>query len=74
MRPSTRALRALALGLLTAALLGASAGTAAADPTTTLVPIGSDYQPDTLQLFAKEASTVARTTRSTSSSCRSRTR
>ena len=56
MRPSTRAPRAIALALLTAALLGASAGTAAADPTTTLVPIGSDYQPDTLQLFANEAS------------------
>jgi hypothetical protein len=28
----------------------------AAAPTLTLVPIGSDYQPDTLQLFANEAS------------------
>ena len=57
MRPSTRATRTLALGLLATALLGASTGAAAADPvTTTLVPIGSDYQPDTLQLFANEAS------------------
>ncbi len=55
MRPSTRATRTLALGLLTTALLAASAGTAAADPTTTLVPIGSDYQVDTLELFAREA-------------------
>ena len=56
MRPSTRATRTLALALLTTALLGASAGSAAADPTKTLVPIGSDYQPDTLELFANEAS------------------
>ena len=55
MRPSTRATRTVALGLLTTALLGASAGSAGALPTTTLVPIGSDYQPDTLQLFAREA-------------------
>ena len=56
MRPSTRATRTLALGLLTTALLGASTGAAAADPvTTTLVPIGSDYQADTLQLFARQA-------------------
>jgi cyanophycinase-like exopeptidase len=56
MRPSTRATRTLALGLLATALLGASTGAAAADPaTTTLVPIGSDYQADTLQLFAREA-------------------
>ena len=49
MRPSTRATRTLALGLLATALLGASTGAAAADPvTTTLVPIGSDYQADTL--------------------------
>ena len=55
MRPSTRAIRTLALGLLTTALLAASAGSAGALPTTTLVPIGSDYQADTLQLFAGEA-------------------
>ena len=55
MRPSTRATRTLALGLLTTALLGASAGSAGALPTTTLVPIGSDYQADTLELFAQEA-------------------
>jgi cyanophycinase-like exopeptidase len=56
MRPSTRAPRAIALALLTAALLGTSAGSAAGfDPTRTLVPIGSDYQADTLQLFAREA-------------------
>jgi cyanophycinase-like exopeptidase len=56
MRPSTRATRTLALGLLATALLGASTGAAAADPvTTTLVPIGSDYQADTLRLFAREA-------------------
>ena len=57
MRPTTRATRTLALGLLATALLGTSTGAAAADPvTTTLVPIGSDYQADTLQLFANEAS------------------
>ena len=57
MRLSTRAPRSLALGLLSLALVGAIAGPAAAvDPTVTLVPIGSDYQPDTLQLFANEAS------------------
>src|SRR5690349_8656054 len=56
MRPSTRAIRATALALLTAALVGSSAGSALAlDPTRTLVPIGSDYQADTLQLFAREA-------------------
>ena len=37
------------------ALVASQAGTAVADITTTLVPIGSDYQPDTLQLFAREA-------------------
>ena len=37
------------------ALVASQAGTAVAVPTTTLVPIGSDYQPDTLQLFAREA-------------------
>ena len=56
MRPSPRASRTLALGLLALALVGASAGSVAAAPTLTLVPIGSDYQPDTLQLFANEAS------------------
>jgi cyanophycinase-like exopeptidase len=49
--------RSLGLGLATAALVGVQAtGALAADPPTrTLVPIGSDYQPDTLQLFAREA-------------------
>ena len=67
MRPSTRASRILALGLLTLALVGAVPGPVSADPTRTLVPIGSDYQPDTLQLFAKEAAHRSRTARSTSS-------
>jgi cyanophycinase-like exopeptidase len=56
MRPSNRASRTLALGLLALVLVGASVGPVAAAPTLTLVPIGSDYQPDTLQLFANEAS------------------
>lgn len=45
----------LASGCLTAAAVGY--GTAAASPavTRTLVPIGSDYQPDTLQMFARAA-------------------
>jgi cyanophycinase-like exopeptidase len=55
MRSSTRAPRAIALALLSAALLATSAGSAVADATKTLVPIGSDYQADTLQLFAREA-------------------
>jgi cyanophycinase-like exopeptidase len=57
MRTSRTHARTLVLGLLTAALLGTQAGSiAAADPvTTTLVPIGSDYQADTLELFAGEA-------------------
>jgi cyanophycinase-like exopeptidase len=55
MRHSTRVSRTLAIGLLSLVLAGTVAGPAAADPTTTLVPIGSDYQPDTLQLFATQA-------------------
>src|SRR3954454_7326211 len=55
MRRSTRVSRGLALAALSLALVGATAGPASADQTTTLVPIGSDYQPDTLQLFAREA-------------------
>jgi cyanophycinase-like exopeptidase len=56
MRPSIRASRIPALALLALVFVGTSAGPVAADPTKTLVPIGSDYQPDTLQLFANEAS------------------
>ncbi|HKF84830.1 MAG TPA: hypothetical protein VKB30_03525 [Candidatus Limnocylindrales bacterium] len=55
MRPSTRATRTLVVGLLATGLLAGSVGTAAAEPATTLVPIGSAYQPDTLELFANEA-------------------
>ena len=56
MRPSrTRIRRMLMVGLLAIGLIGVQAGSAAATGTTTLVPIGSDYQPDTLQLFAREA-------------------
>src|SRR4051794_26535481 len=48
MRMIARTSRPLALGLLSLALVGLSAVPVAADTTTTLVPIGSDYQPDTL--------------------------
>ena len=51
----TRIRRRLMVGLLAIGLIGVQAGSAAATGTTTLVPIGSDYQPDTLQLFAREA-------------------
>ncbi len=47
--------RFLGLGLAAGLLVGVQAPAAIALPTTTLVPIGSDYQPDTLQLFAGEA-------------------
>jgi len=47
-----RRLIVLAAGLT---LVAGQAATAVAAPTTTLVPIGSDYQQDTLQLFAREA-------------------
>ena len=47
--------RFLGLGLAAGLLVGVQAPAAIALPTTTLVPIGSDYQPDTLQLFAREA-------------------
>lgn len=53
----TRAARVLALGLLVAAIVGIPAN---ASVTRTLVPIGSDYQPDTLQLFAREAARADR--------------
>ena len=59
MRPSrVRPARTAALGLLTIALAAAPvASVAAADPPPPplLVPIGSDYQPDTMQLFARQA-------------------
>ncbi len=59
MRPSrVRHARTAALGLLTIALAAAPvASVAAADPSPAgiLVPIGSDYQPDTMQLFARQA-------------------
>ena len=54
MRP-TRSLRRLALAAAVVALVATQAGAAVAVPTTTLVPIGSDYQADTLELFAAEA-------------------
>src|SRR6478735_4857872 len=47
--------RFLGLGLAAGLIVGVQAPAAIALPTTTLVPIGSDYQPDTLQLFAREA-------------------
>jgi cyanophycinase-like exopeptidase len=47
--------RFLALGLVAGLVLGVQAPAATAVPTQTLVPIGSDYQPDTLQLFARQA-------------------
>jgi len=50
-----RAARTVVLGLVAVALIGAPVATAAIPPTRTLVPIGSDYQPDTLQLFARAA-------------------
>ncbi len=50
-----RAPRTVVLGLIVLGLIGAQAGVAGAVVTTTLVPIGSDYQPDTLQLFAAQA-------------------
>src|SRR3954452_6636893 len=53
---SSRFTRLLGPGVLAAVLVGSQVATVlAADPVTTLVPIGSDYQPDTLQLFAGEA-------------------
>src|SRR3954447_11545099 len=53
---SSRFTRLLGPGVLAAVLIGSQVATVlAADPVTTLVPIGSDYQPDTLQLFAGEA-------------------
>ena len=58
MRPSrSRRTRTAVLGLVSIALVGATAASvAAADPTPgILVPIGSDYQSDTLQLFARQA-------------------
>jgi cyanophycinase-like exopeptidase len=55
MPSSNRLPRRLALAAASLALVATQAGTAAAQPGTTLVPIGSDYQPDTLELFANEA-------------------
>ena len=58
MRPSrARRTRTAVLGLVSIALVGATAASvAAADPPPgILVPIGSDYQADTLQLFARQA-------------------
>lgn len=52
---ASRTPRRLALAAAAMALVAGQAGTAVAVPTTTLVPIGSDYQPDTLELFAREA-------------------
>ena len=49
--------RFLGLGLAAGLIVGVQAPAASALPTTTLVPIGSDYQPDTLQLFARQAAT-----------------
>jgi cyanophycinase-like exopeptidase len=53
--PSRRASRAIVLGLVAVSLAAGPAGIAAGSPTRTLVPIGSDYQPDTLQLMAAQA-------------------
>lgn len=50
-----RALRPAALGLLAASLVLPAAVATAGSPTLTLVPIGSDYQPDTMQLLASQA-------------------
>ena len=58
MRPSrARRTRTAVLGLVSIALVGATAASvAAADPPPgILVPIGSDYQADTLRLFAGQA-------------------
>src|SRR5262249_54850448 len=52
---SARTPRRLALVAAAIALVGGQAGTAVPDTTTTFVPLGSDYQPDTLPLFAPEA-------------------
>ena len=52
---SSRTPRRLALIAAASALVAALPGSAAADTTTTFVTIGSDYQADTLQLFAREA-------------------
>jgi len=51
-----RLLRSLAIAGTALALAASAVGPAAAvDPTHTLVPIGSAYEPDTLQLFAEAA-------------------
>jgi cyanophycinase-like exopeptidase len=52
---SSRLPRRLAIVVAAASLVAALPGGAAADVTTTFVTIGSDYQADTLQLFAREA-------------------
>jgi len=56
MRPSRhRPVRAIVPAALALVLAAGTAGTVSGDPTRTLVPIGSSYEPDTLQLFAGEA-------------------
>ena len=57
MRPSrARRTRTAVLGIMSITLIaGAAAPVAAATPPGILVPIGSDYQADTLQLFARQA-------------------
>ncbi len=52
---SSRLPRRLALIVAATALVAGQAGTAVADTSTVFVTIGSDYQADTLQLFAREA-------------------
>jgi cyanophycinase-like exopeptidase len=50
-----RALHTAAIGLAATALALGPASIAAGAPVHTLVPIGSDYQPDTMQLLAAQA-------------------
>lgn len=54
-RSSHRALVALSAALIPAIALATGGAGASPTPTRTLVPIGSDYQPDTLQRFAAAA-------------------
>jgi len=50
-----RAVHSAAIGLAAFSLILVPASAAAGSPTQTLVPIGSDYQPDTMQLMASQA-------------------